>query len=97
MTGHPRPWRLPESLGLFTPFNTTGLARAVAGHLFTPKEDAILQAQHSLNSMAEVKALLGQQLDQALVRSIHTSLSFVPLMNSMKIYSVFAALSDEGE
>ena len=59
MTSHPRPWRLPESLELLTLFNTTGFARAFAGQLFTPKEDAVLRAQRSLNSMAEVKALLG--------------------------------------
>jgi len=50
---------LPESLGLFTLFKTTGFARAVAEHLFTPKEAAFLRAQPNLNSMAEVKVLLG--------------------------------------
>lgn len=49
---------LPESLGLFTLFKTTGFARSVAEHLFTPEEAAVLRAQPNLNSMAHVKVLL---------------------------------------
>jgi hypothetical protein len=50
---------LPESLGLFTLFKTTGFARAVAEHLFTPEEATVLRAQPNLISMTQVKALLG--------------------------------------
>ena len=50
---------LPQSFGLFTLFNTTGFARVVAEHLFTPEAAAVLRAHPNLNSMAEVKALLG--------------------------------------
>lgn len=49
---------LPESLGLFTLFKTTGFARAVTEHLFTPEEASVLRAQPNLSSMAHVKALL---------------------------------------
>jgi len=50
---------LPESLGLFALFETTGFARVVAGALVTPEEAASLRARPNLNSMAHVKALLG--------------------------------------
>ncbi|KAJ7210627.1 hypothetical protein B0H12DRAFT_1033678 [Mycena haematopus] len=49
---------LPESLGLFTLFQTTAFARRVAEQLFTPEEAAVLRAQPNLHSMAEVKVLL---------------------------------------
>lgn len=50
---------LPKSLELFTLLNTTGFARVVSEHLFTPEEIAVLRAQPNLKSIAAVKGLLG--------------------------------------
>lgn len=63
---------LPESLGLFTLFKTTGFARAVAGHLFTPEEAAVLRSQPDLNSMARVRALLSTAARPSLSMFTHS-------------------------
>ncbi|KAH9947793.1 hypothetical protein B0H21DRAFT_821633 [Amylocystis lapponica] len=49
---------LPASLELFTLLNTTGFARVISEHLFTPEETAVLRALPNMRSLAEVKVLL---------------------------------------
>ena len=72
-TGHFDPGELewlPESHEFFTFLNTTGFARAVAEHLFTPEEAAVLRAQPNLNSR---KPFWAQQLDRALAHLLISS------------------------
>jgi len=63
---------LPESLGLYTLFRTTGFARKVAAHLFGLDEATRLCAQPNLASIAGVRTLLGQAAGPSLSTSLHS-------------------------
>lgn len=63
---------LPESLDLYTLLRTKAFAREVAVHLFGPDEATRLCAQPNMDSMAGVRALLGQAASPNLSRSIHS-------------------------
>ena len=63
---------LPESLDLYTLFRTTGFARKVVAHLFSPEEATRLCTLPNLASMSELRMFLGMAAVPNLITSVYS-------------------------